>query len=735
MRRSSTTSTRRGVRAGSLALVFTLALSGVTAAQDELAFVRGLEWVRTLMAQGRWLSAESRLHQLLDRHKDTNYARARRTAVVENMKRCRFQLSGKAPSAQQLITGKLVRHGQRTGQLTLRYEPSTLGDFEPPQANSGVRLHPAEFTGPYKVVMQVERYPGTSGGVQMVINESPQHAIVVSFGVRKAREHGSVPMSIYRLGDNGERTPLSAPRQSLARSGQRYRVTVKVESTTILAMLDGRVVMRATKPRAEFGRVGIVTSEFDGLTLEGPAARSWLQGLVDARTLQQLARFERFYDPRADLPPWLFADDHPEARNQAADHGYPGDIEPEHVEALNQANALIRDKQFVAARDFVEGLAHSEISRGARAYLLAICAFSRNEHERALDHCDAAGAEDPNFAGTRMLRARLHVQLRHRDQAIAELRSLLTDHPRFGPAYAALALQLLHSGDPAKAHEVVLTARRRGADVPQIEQLDRMLTMAESGPAWSRSWTYRSSNYIVSSDVSRSVCVETARLLERCFSAYQAQLAPARKVNGRFRVFVFSGEAGYRSYCAHVLGSPTPHSMGLFSPALKQLLIRNVPEHETMLETVRHEGLHQYLDGVMTDPPAWLNEGLAMYYEANPKGEARPRGGSMRPDLLASLRRQRMAPLSTLTSLDLGQFYADSELHYPQSWAFVHFLRDTTRQRRLMFRRIFDALRAGKSNAEALRAGLRQKTLAELDREFREHVIQLELGTPARTPR
>ena len=58
--------------------------------------------------------------------------------------------------------------------------------------------------------------------------------------------------------------------------------------------------------------------------------------------------------------------------------------------------------------------------------------------------------------------------------------------------------------------------------------------------------------------------------------------------------------------------------MGLYSPALKQLLIWNQPNRKKMLETVRHEGFHQYLDGVMSDPPPWLNEGLAMYYEALP---------------------------------------------------------------------------------------------------------------------
>ena len=34
-----------------------------------------------------------------------------------------------------------------------------------------------------------------------------------------------------------------------------------------------------------------------------------------------------------------------------------------------------------------------------------------------------------------------------------------------------------------------------------------------------------------------------------------------------------------------------------------------------MLQTVRHEGFHQYLDRLVSNPPVWFNEGLAEYFE------------------------------------------------------------------------------------------------------------------------
>ena len=44
---------------------------------------------------------------------------------------------------------------------------------------------------------------------------------------------------------------------------------------------------------------------------------------------------------------------------------------------------------------------------------------------------------------------------------------------------------------------------------------------------------------------------------------------------------------------------------------VKQLLIWNVPERESMLSTIRHEGFHQSLDRISGEAPDWLHEGMA----------------------------------------------------------------------------------------------------------------------------
>jgi hypothetical protein len=90
------------------------------------------------------------------------------------------------------------------------------------------------------------------------------------------------------------------------------------------------------------------------------------------------------------------------------------------------------------------------------------------------------------------------------------------------------------------------------------------------------------------------------------------------------------------------------------------------------LDIVRHEVTHivmrQAFKGALTDPPAWLDEGLAVYSQNN-----------LLPDevqaLELAIRRNRVLSITTLTSNTLTQ--TDTSLFYAQSWATVKYLIDT----------------------------------------------------------
>ena len=93
-----------------------------------------------------------------------------------------------------------------------------------------------------------------------------------------------------------------------------------------------------------------------------------------------------------------------------------------------------------------------------------------------------------------------------------------------------------------------------------------------------------------------------------------------------------------KKYCANALGSVHPHTKGLYSPSLKQLLVRNLSDQQDMLETVRHEGFHQYLDRFLDNPPVWFNEGMAEYYELGEERGRTLRLGQVDMNHVATLR-------------------------------------------------------------------------------------------------
>ena len=84
----------------------------------------------------------------------------------------------------------------------------------------------------------------------------------------------------------------------------------------------------------------------------------------------------------------------------------------------------------------------------------------------------------------------------------------------------------------------------------------------------------------------------------------------------------------------------------------------------------------------MDDPPTWLNEGLAEYVEIAERRGGRFTGEGIHTSHLQTLKRSQRPKLAELVSLSREAFYQNSQLHYAQSWAFVHFLRHSSRQHR-----------------------------------------------------
>jgi hypothetical protein len=113
---------------------------------------------------------------------------------------------------------------------------------------------------------------------------------------------------------------------------------------------------------------------------------------------------------------------------------------------------------------------------------------------------------------------------------------------------------------------------------------------------------------------------------------------------------------------------------------------------DRVAEDLRHEVAHGYLHAVLRNIPLWLDEGLAEYFEV-PRGTSgmnRPHvtdlgtrlaSGGWRPDLA---RLERLASAGEMTQHD-----------YAESWAWVHWMLQTTPERRELLRGYLQALGKG----------------------------------------
>ena len=111
---------------------------------------------------------------------------------------------------------------------------------------------------------------------------------------------------------------------------------------------------------------------------------------------------------------------------------------------------------------------------------------------------------------------------------------------------------------------------------------------------------------------------------------------------------------------------------------------------DRVAEDLRHEVTHGYLHAVVPNTPLWLDEGIAEYFET-PRGRdglhldhlehlhAAARRGDWKPDL------SRLDKLVTIDQM--------AQREYAEAWLWMHFLLQTTRERRLLLQHHLGILR------------------------------------------
>jgi tetratricopeptide (TPR) repeat protein len=689
---------------------------------DAAAFRLGLRRVHETMARGRFKYAASLLKELLSRHENHRYVFVHKAELLEDYRRCAFFLKFPAPTTQSALHGRLLKFDPSSGKIAIEYTPATLGDFDEPAAHGDsprkLTWHPAIWRGACSIELSGRSYRSTVHEIDRVheirlgcnvhVCKTDAGHLEFAFGTRRDT-HGKIPArAVHWTGDAGETEIELQTRASPARLGAPFVLRVEVGTSTVRATFKNKVLFRVKRPVGGAGQIGIEGVGFDKLTIKGRIDPGWIRDRLDHKRQLQVDEFDRIYDGE-EVPDWLAEGSIPNQRSFNPAQAWPADATERYYPILRDIVSFFERSRFEAGLAYIEGLDHDVLPTNTRYYLRARFYQELDEIGKAMKFCERLVAGDPEFITGRQLRAELRVRRgQGEDAAIADYRAMIDEHPNARGLYVDLAVLLIQAGRAKAAGDVLASAVRATGNGKELMALQRMLLCVTRGPQWEKTFEHRSPNYVVRSNISKEICHTATSLLESAHRVFARALGkPRRRAKDPYRVFLFAGRTGYERFCSDILGERDTHTAGLYSAALKQLLIWNLPDQAAMLRTIRHEGFHQYLDSLVHDAPAWLNEGLAEAFETDdPK--------HLRADHVRRLRTTPLLPTAKFVAMPGKVFYRGSGRNYAQAWALVQFLRHGPETWRPILPALLAALAGGRSPRSAVRVAFRGVDYAAL---------------------
>lgn len=207
----------------------------------------------------------------------------------------------------------------------------------------------------------------------------------------------------------------------------------------------------------------------------------------------------------------------------------------------------------------------------------------------------------------------------------------------------------------------------------------------------------------------------------------------------------------YKSKVAYVGGGGPPSSAAYYSPSTKELVGYEDSEETGMyFNTLCHEGCHQFFDLAFPgfyeskEIPMWFSEGLADCFGAC---EIRGRdlyvftlGGTAtwRVEAVKQFNQQGILPsIKELLGMNQQPFMMGAQMHYPQSWSFVHFLWNYPSldqgkgQYSEIVIKLIDGFKVGKPRDEVYKNAFQIKGKAvdtdQLEREWKQYVKTLRI--------
>ncbi len=202
---------------------------------------------------------------------------------------------------------------------------------------------------------------------------------------------------------------------------------------------------------------------------------------------------------------------------------------------------------------------------------------------------------------------------------------------------------------------------------------------------------HETTHYRVLSQISEEHAAETANKLEALFTLFNEYFHfETDELTSRLRVRILDTKAKYDTYLQRVIEQTREDFVYLhYTDLAKSELVgyqMNTPEEFEV--SLKHQSVIQFLRAFISNPPLWMREGFAVYFEEVKFDEALSQ--AVYHENLAWLETLKSIvdggsgvqpiPMSQMLVMDVETARSQIDVFYPQAWGIVSFLLNSQNQ-------------------------------------------------------
>ena len=196
-----------------------------------------------------------------------------------------------------------------------------------------------------------------------------------------------------------------------------------------------------------------------------------------------------------------------------------------------------------------------------------------------------------------------------------------------------------------------------------------------------------SNHYQVYSEISADHALRLSRNLDSLFSLYNSyfRFVPT-DLTTKLKVRIMANKGRYDEYLTKIIARTRDDFIYLhYTDPEKSELVGFAADEENFRISLNHQSFIQFLRAFVPNPPLWIREGFAVFFE-NTVFDPAEETAVYRENLswldtlknLAAGGGSRLLPLETILLMNVDEVRDNIEVFYPQAWGMVSFLVNST---------------------------------------------------------